>query len=87
MERAWLDTPAYGGKYSWKGSNCRKGTMSNGIRKCADCAFDVDLESVVDCAEHRWHTDPDAPWGIYIGAIDDWDMCCKCGKDAYAVMK
>jgi len=57
------------------------------IRKCESCAFGVGMESAVPCASHKWHIHPDAPWGIYIGALDDWDMCCLCGIDADSVMK
>jgi len=56
-------------------------------RKCDECAFDIDMEGAVPCASHKWHIHPDAPWSIYLGAQDDWDMCCLCGKDAEAVMK
>jgi len=61
--------------------------MINTLRKCESCAFDIDMEGSVPCASHKWHIHPDAPWGIYLGALDDWDMCCSCGKDADAVMK
>jgi hypothetical protein len=61
-----------------------KGVMD---RKCVDCKFDIDVMSAVECTEHKWHEHPDAPWGILIGALDAWDMCCLCGKDAEYVLK
>jgi len=57
------------------------------MRKCSVCKFDIDMESAVEGCSHKWHTHPEAPWGIYIGAIDDWDMCCLCGKDAGVMYK
>jgi|DEB19_MinimDraft_3_1074340.scaffolds.fasta_scaffold274434_1 hypothetical protein len=57
------------------------------MKKCNDCKFEIDAESAMPCASHQWHLHPEAPWGIYIGALDDWDMCCLCGLDAEVVMK
>jgi hypothetical protein len=57
------------------------------MKKCNDCKFEIDAESAMPCASHQWHLHPEAPWGIYIGALDDWDMCCLCGMDAEVVMK
>lgn len=50
---------------------------TNGIRLCAGCKFDMDAESAVPCAEHKWHfADPYAQ-----------DMCCACGLDAEMLVK
>jgi hypothetical protein len=57
------------------------------VKKCSDCKFEIDAESAIPGCSHQWHIHPEAPWGIYIGALDDWDMCCLCGKDAEVVMK
>lgn len=63
------------------------GTQGVSLRKCESCAFDIDPVGHPMTHAHKWHIHPDAPWGIYVGAVDDWDMCCLCGKDAEAVMK
>jgi hypothetical protein len=53
--------------------------LSNGIRYCSDCKFDMDAEVPNDCGwgNHMWHfPDSDSP-----------DMCCECGIDAEMAVK
>lgn len=50
-----------------------------GMRVCAECKYDVDMEVPNPCVKgkHVWHHDDD---GV-------WDMCCACGLDVDILYK